>query len=320
MRRAATVFAISLVLGACTLPPPETETSGTPSSSSSPGSSDGGGSSDDGGADDGGSDGEGTTDSSGVALSPSDVLTIASPSMSPEGTYGTARVEAAEDTITSSFTLKDGTQIYSVPRMLRGSERVQIERAAQDYVNWIEEGGTSSCPHSAPSTVTISGSLTHESSAVGCETGTPLWSLEELTRDIRDTAVGELAHPFDTWTIEIMPWGADGPDRSVPAERYTLLDSGHEDEMSLRAENATTGWGKHLAPGTEPGAMTFTPGGTGEALTALNTALLADDLGGCQEPTAQVTIIKSGSPGLIWTPRLCPGQDLVTVTEMLRGL
>lgn len=328
MQRAAALFAAVLILGACTQPPlapedPEGQSSSdTPESSGAsdgPRATDGSDGSD---ASDGsdGSHGSDASAGSGTALAPSDVLTIESPSTSPDGSYGMERVEVTEDTITSSFTLKDGTQIYSIPRLLRGSERPQLELVAQDYVDWIEAGGTSSCPHSGPTTVTISGSLTHESAAVGCEVGTPIWSLEELIRDVQDDSVSELARPDDGWTIEIVPWSGDGPDLSAPVERYTLRDSGHQDEMSLVAENVPAGWGTQLLPGTEPGEMTFRPGGTGEVLTALNRALLADQLGGCQDPRAEVTIVRSGSPGLIWTPRLCPDQDLTTVTELLRGL
>lgn len=236
-RGAVWIGALALTLGACTGAPAEPPTSPTTTPESVPP--------------------EESATPDGTDLAPTDVIRIVLPSTSPGGSYGEMTFEITEDTITSSFALRDDTVIYSVPKELTESEREYVGSPAESYMEARPEDRGPQCPHGAPGTVIISGSISHQSEAYSCVTDSPMAALLGAARDVQHGDVAQLAHPYDSWTVEIRPWKQDGPDESSPAERYTLRESGRQDEMTIQAENTPSGWGKHLVrgPGTRRPAL-----------------------------------------------------------------
>lgn len=255
-----------------------------------------------------------------VALAPTDVLTIQLPSTDPGGSYGDVRYEITEDSLSSSFTMFDGTTIYVATTALTTSQRDALERSAETYVDTDPAERGPKCPHSGRATVTISGSVVHRSEAYPCFSFSPMNALLDAVGAASSEVMGQLAEPYEMWSIEIRPWATDGPDESAPVERYTLDGFELSGNMAIEGENTPPGWGRTLLPvpaGDEPMIYEHT---TATVLTALNDVILGEERAHCEEPSAEVRIILHDSPDLVRTTRLCPGQEPEVLVDALRGL
>ena len=241
-------------------------------------------------------------------LAPTDVITLLVPSTDPGGSYGDYRYEITEDSISSSFTLFDGTVIYAVSAGLSPLQRDYLELATENYVGTDPADRGPRCAHSGAITVEISGSISHRSEASSCIASSPMTALHRAVRELRGDAAKLLAEPSQKWTIEIRPWATDGPDDSAPVESYTLRGSGTSDGMTIQGESTPPGWGGTLAPGSGEQGPSLGQQGTGTVLTALNEVILGEDRAHCESPSAEVRIIQHDTPDLVWTTRQCPDQ------------
>lgn len=284
LRATALLAALTLALGACTLP-------------RSPGQD-------------------------GPDLAGDDVLTLTHTAAGMFGYFGASYTEVGADTITQTFVLPDQTEIFSVTEEISAGDRAHIEDSAEEYLDWertLSEKERTPCTDVPSTGVEISGSITHESSVQDCMDESPLQVLEGSVRSAQSELPGQLARPTADWTIEIRPWGEDGPDESAPVERYRLTAAQHEIGMGITAQNAPSGWGEGLEPDTGDGAP-LGWGTTGTVLIELNAFLLGQDQLGCGDQTGEIRVIQEGMPATTWTYRLCPGQQSEVLADVLRGL
>lgn len=298
----ALLAALTLALGACAGTPEDPPTSSTtPPTSSSPGTLP-------------------EAEEAEVDLAPTDEITLSVPAMDPGGSYGEITYVVTEDTLTSSYTLRDDTILYSIPRPLPAADRERFEEITEAYVATAPRDRGPECPHGAAGTVEVSGSVTHLSEASPCSADSPMNALFDAANGLRDDDVKQLARPHQWWTVEIRPWEGEGPDESAPVESYSLSPSGHQNEMTIRAENTRLGWGGSLVLGPGDRETSLDAGGTAAVLTALNEVLLDGDPARCEDPTGEVRLLDDGDPELVRTVRLCPGDEPEVLVEELRAL
>ncbi|SLN03960.1 hypothetical protein FM103_16235 [Corynebacterium xerosis] len=180
----------------------------------------------------------------GPDLADDDVITIGRSAAGMFGYFGEGSTTIAADTISQRYELPNGAVIYETTDELDPEARDLIEKRAGAYVVWegkLSEKEHNPCTDIAATSVSISGSITHDSDVQDCGDGTPLRDLEDSVRDADPEPLGQLAHPVDDWTIEIRPWTEDGPtgggpDESAPVERYELSAARHEIGMGITGE------------------------------------------------------------------------------------
>lgn len=258
----------------------------------------------------------------GPDLAGDDVLTLTHTAAGMFGFFGTSSTEVGADTVTQSFVLPNETVIFSVTEEITAEDRERIEESAEEYLDWertLSDEERTPCTDIPSTGVEISGSITHESSVQDCTGESPLRALERSVRSAQSALPGQLARPTADWTVEIRPWGEDGPDESAPVERYRLSAAQHEIGMGITAQNTPPGWGETLEPDTGDGA----PLGwdtTGTLLIELNDFLLGQDQLGCGDQTGEIRVTHEGTPAMTWTYRLCPGQQSEALADALRAL
>ncbi|GAA1312995.1 MAG: hypothetical protein ACTIMA_07595 [Brachybacterium tyrofermentans] len=263
----------------------------------------------------------------GPELADDDVITIGNSAAGMFGYFGHGSTTVAADTISQRYELPNGAEIYETTDELDPEARDLIEVRAGKYVAWegkLSEKRRAPCTDIAATSVSISGSITHDSDVQDCADDTPLHTLKQSVRDAEPELFGQLAHPIDDWTIEIRPWTEEGPagggpDESAPIERYELSAAQHEIGMGITAQNAPADWGADLAPEEGNGAPLGWDN-TGLVLTDLNAFLLNQKTLGCGDQTGEIRMTKHGKPAQTWTYRLCPGQHSEALAQTLRGL
>lgn len=255
-------------------------------------------------------------------LAGTDVITLTRPSLSVAGAFGTATTTIDGRQITSRFTLPDETEIYSVTEEITAEERTQIENAAEEYLQWertVPEEARPECTDTPSLGVTVTGSITHESSVIDCMEDGPLDELLRTARDAQSDLTGQLAVPTSDWTIEVLPQGADGPDDPVPLEQYRISDARHGSGMEIEAQDAPEGWGTSLEEhSTHGGDLGWDS--TGTVLVDLNSFLLGQDQLGCEDPEGEIRVTREGDPSTTWTAPLCSDQQSEALLETLREL
>lgn len=258
----------------------------------------------------------------GSELDGQDVITLTRPSAGMFGFFGTSSTEVGGATVRQTFQLPNGAEIFSVTEEISDGDRGRIEEAAAEYLDWertLSDAERHPCTDMPSTGIEISGSITHEASVQDCQNETPLRLLEHSVRDAQSELPGQLARPTGDWTVEIRPWAGDGPDESVPVERYRLSAAQHEIGMGITAQNPPSGWGEDLEADTGEGS----PLGwdtTGTVLVGINDFLLGQGRLGCGDPSGEIRVIHEGTPSTTWAYRLCPGQRSAALAELLRGL
>ena len=298
----ALLAALTLALGACAGTPEDPPTSSTtPPTSSSPGTLP-------------------EAEEAEVDLAPTDEITLSVPAMDPGGSYGEITYVVTEDTLTSSYTLRDDTILYSIPRPLPAADRERFEEITEAYVATAPRDRGPECPHGAAGTVEVSGSVTHLSEASPCSADSPMNALFDAANGLRDDDVKQLARPHQWWTVEIRPWEG-GRSRRVRPGRELLaepLRPPERDDHSGGEHPARVGGSLVLGPGDRETSLDA--GGTAAVLTALNEVLLDGDPARCEDPTGEVRLLDDGDPELVRTVRLCPGDEPEVLVEELRAL
>ena len=259
---------------------------------------------------------------SGPDLASQDVITLSRANAGIMGYFGEWTTEVAADTITMTYQLPNDAVISTVTEELSPAHREAIVQATEEYVAWektLSERERTPCTDIPSTTVTISGSLTHDSSVQDCEGETPLRTLTSVVRDAQSPRSREVARPTHDWTIEIRPWSGEGPDESADVERYHLSAAEPEEGMAIEAENAPAGWGAGLAEDEGDGAPLGWDA-TGTVLIVLNDFLQGQDQLGCGDPVGEIRAIQHDTPSQTWAYRLCPGQQSEALVDVLRGL
>lgn len=258
----------------------------------------------------------------GPDLAGDDVITLSQDSAGVFGYFGSSSTEVTADTVTERFVLPNDVEIFAVAEEITPEHRATVEGDAEAYLTWertLSDEDLPVCTDIPPLTVEISGSTTHESTVQDCMQESPLRVLDRSVRSAQSELPGQLARPTGDWTIEIRPWGEDGPDESAPVERYQLSAAEHEIGMGITAQNAPAGWGEGLEPDTGEGSPLGWDA-TGTVLTGINDFLLGQRQLGCGDQTGEIRVIHEGSPSTTWAYSLCPGQQSEVLAEILRGL
>lgn len=257
-----------------------------------------------------------------VSLADEDVITVVRSDAGIFGYYGGSTMEVAATTITTRYTLPDGTELYEVTDELEPLQRERVVDAAETYLEWERFAGDRGLCTDLPSTtVTVSGSTTHESSYQECDLEV-LTDLRRTIEDSRGSVTRDLAHPAQEWTVEIQPLTAEGEPvaDTGSAERYAFQPGYYPDLVMVQAEGAPEGWGADLAPGPEEGQRVLEAPEVATALQGINGVLLDQDRIGCGDATAEVTLTRGGAPSALWEFPVCPGQSTEELVEALRGL
>lgn len=240
-------------------------------------------------------------------LERSDVLTLGTMNAGMFGFFGTSTTEVTGTSVSVRYELPDGTELYALDTELDPSARERLEEAAGQYVAWersLSPEDRAPCTDLMSTDVAISGSFAHSSSVQDCHEDTPLRTLTDLVDEVEPDQLAELAHPLNTWSVEVTPSSDEAADR---AERWVLLPAEHEVGMLLEEpdgsrDGESLGWGP-----------------TGDALRAMNAVLLADEAG-CEEPLGEVALVEQRGSERRRTVPLCAGQPAEELAEVLRGL
>lgn len=242
-------------------------------------------------------------------LERSDVITLGTANAGMFGFFGTSTTEVTSTSVSVRYELPDGSELYALDSELDPAARERLEEAAGQYVAWersLDPGDRTPCTDISATDVMISGSIEHSSSVQDCREDTPLRTLTDLVDEVEPAELADLAHPHDTWSVEITPSSDETEDR---VERWVLLPAEHEVGMLLEdpdgsRDGESLGWGP-----------------TGDVLRAMNAVLLADeDEAGCEEPLGEVALVEQRGSERQRTVPLCAGQPAEELAEVLRGL
>lgn len=257
-----------------------------------------------------------------VSLADEDVITVARSDAGIFGYYGGRTMEVAATTITTRYTLPDGTELYEVTDELEPLQRERVVDAAETYLEWERFAGDQGlCTDIPNTTVKVSGSRTHESSYQECDLDV-LTDLRRTVEDSRGRVTRDLARPTQEWTVEIQPLTAEGEPvaDAGAAERYAFQPGYYPDLAMVQAEGAPEGWGADLAPGPEEGQRVLEAADVATALQGINGVLLGQDRIGCRDATAEITLTRTGKPSTVWEFPVCPDQTPEELVAALRGL
>src|SRR5699024_7952704 len=72
----------------------------------------------------------------GPELAADDVIAVTHTAAGIYGYFGSSRTEVARETVTQTYQLPDGTEIFSLTEEITEEGRERIEDAAADYLDW----------------------------------------------------------------------------------------------------------------------------------------------------------------------------------------
>ena len=250
----------------------------------------------------------------GPDLDAADTVTILEPALDVGGLHGLAETEFGATTVVARYRTPSGDLVYEVSRLLSGSDRERLEQAVEDYLVWertLSARDRTPCTDLPSVTVTVEGSLDHESSVQDCEDGTPLEALVRVSDDLQDDLRDDLATPAATWTVGLFS----------SEEEYELAPGWGSDGMLLTAHGAPAGWGEGLPPGGGgDGEVELGEQQTLAVLRALNTLQREGDQIECVTADGQLEVVRESRPSGTWSYPVCDGRSSEALLELLRGL
>lgn len=233
-------------------------------------------------------------------VSEGDVIEIRRDMWSMSGEYGTRLDVVTEDSYTTRYEVPGGEVVHDVTVPLDAEHRSRIETATEDYVAWeagLNEEERPFCTDTPAYGIRVTGTVEHSSSMIDCAGDeNPLTVLLDAVGDARADVVGELADPFDRWTIEVRPEGA-------PPRTYTT------DHEPARPGVTLTG---------PTGSSTLAWSDAAAVLHAINDVLTDPDAG-CADPVGEIDLAQSEGTEFSRTVPICTDGAAAVLVETLQG-